>query len=119
LQSSKGNYDQQVSSARCHAFPDINLLVEHAQPIQLQHARTTQGIHMTYDELMALPDISTRYEPVEKIVDGKRVQIPVLVGFAGVIWQEDDDPIVYLPDGTRWKVGWHKGQRVRQCMEPL
>jgi hypothetical protein len=68
---------------------------------------------MTQEELDALPDVSPRIDRVEKIIDGKRVMCPVMVGgFA--LFIGDDCGMVRDSNGIKWTIGYHKGEKVKQ-----
>lgn len=56
---------------------------------------------MNKDELDALPVISVGQEL--RIIDGKKVLVPVLPAFIGAQWFEEDEAPGYVDDaGRRW-----------------
>lgn len=76
----------------------------------------TSGDKMTHDELMALRDVTPRIERQERIIDGVRRSVLVQEGgFAGVLWQTEDEPLeVHDEAGIWWEVGWLRSEQVRR-----
>lgn len=69
---------------------------------------------MTKEELDALPDVTPSFGAIEKSVDGRRVNVPVLEGFCGALFIGPNDGAYFDVTGAEWTVGWHKGQRVKR-----
>lgn len=74
---------------------------------------------MNEDELMALRDVTPYFVPVSSVApDGCKVVRPKMVGFNGVLWQEDSEPRLVEINGRCWEVGMLKGERVRRVYIP-
>ena len=75
---------------------------------------------MNQQELESLPDITPTLGTVEKEIDGKTVNVPIQIGFAGAIYQKEDDGIYTdRKTGDRWLTGWHLGARVKRRVSAL
>lgn len=70
---------------------------------------------MTHDELMALEDVSSWIDYEERVLPGgSRVIVPVQKGFAGALFQKNEDGEFRGPDGDWWFTGWIGDRHVRQ-----
>lgn len=70
---------------------------------------TARRTAMTHDELMNLPDVTPSFS-----VDG---MVPVETGFAGALFQGDDDGVFWDAHGEAWMTGWIDSVRVRRKIE--
>lgn len=68
---------------------------------------------MTHDELMALPDVTPRLGTESRVIDGRKVFVPVLQGYSGALFQGVADGTFVDLRGIYWTVGRSDGRRVR------
>lgn len=63
----------------------------------------------------ALPDVTPSMGRELRNINGKLVNVPVMIDPAGALFQHDDDGHMMDPrDGSTWVVGWMNGERVRR-----
>lgn len=63
----------------------------------------------------ALPDVTPSMGQELRNINGKLVNVPVMIQPAGALLQRDDDGMFMDPrDGSTWMVGWVDGVRVRR-----
>ena len=73
---------------------------------------------MTQEELDALPDVTAQILPEERIIDGRRVVVPVQQPGAGALFTGPDDGQFRCGQtGQRYMVGWHEGVRVKRLSD--
>ena len=66
----------------------------------------------------ALPDVTPSMGQELRNINGKLVNVPVMIQPAGALLQRDDDGMFMDPrDGSTWMVGWVDGVRVRRRAE--
>jgi len=70
---------------------------------------------VTQNEIDALPDLTTKIVPQERLIDGRKVIVPVQVGPSLVFWSNEAEPTTVIDNaGTRWFIGWYKGVRYKR-----
>lgn len=70
---------------------------------------------MMQAELDVLPDVTPSVASERQVIDGREVMVPVLVGFTGALFTEDDDGLVQCQrTGDLWMVGRLDGRRVKR-----
>ena len=76
---------------------------------------------MTQDELDALPDVTPQILPEERMIDGRKVIVPVQTGeFIGALYMgPDDGEYTCQRTGHRYMVGWINGKRVKRMLNVL
>jgi len=70
---------------------------------------------MNQDELDALPDITPAFGQIERIIDGKRVVMPVPTRVVAMFTGPDDGTAMDA-DGTVWMTGVVDGVRCKRRM---
>jgi len=68
---------------------------------------------MNAEQLNSLPDVTPVLGCIEKIIDGRRIKVPVMTGCVGALFQKDDDGVFEDASGVRWLTGWSQGKHVK------
>lgn len=70
---------------------------------------------MTQDELMCLRDVTPHIgQEVTVLPNGKTVVMPKMLGFAGALFQNENDGEFQDSTGQWWLTGMLQGERVRR-----